>query len=87
MVDLFEFEIHFVPTIGVTPRSSVIIVIRDSNVAKTGGLGRGKDGEKNREGSPVREKVAVEVMRPRVVTEREVSVEFCGKGELIAWMR
>ena len=53
MINLFEFEVHFVPTIGVAPRSTVVIVARDSNVAITGGLGRGEDGEKNREGPPV----------------------------------
>jgi hypothetical protein len=69
VVDLFEFEVHLVPTISVTPRSSVIVVARNSDVAVTRGLGRGENGEKNREGPPVREKMAVKIMCPRVVTE------------------
>jgi hypothetical protein len=87
VVDLFEFQIHFVPTIGVTPRSSVIIMTRDSNVTVTGGFGRREDREQDRESSPVREKMTVEVMRPRVVTERVISVKFGGEAELIAWVR
>lgn len=84
MVDLFEFEVYFVPTVGVAPRSTVVVVTRDSNVAVTRGLGRGEDGEKNRERSPVREEMPVEIMCPRVVTEGVVPMKFCSKAELIA---
>lgn len=87
MVDLFKFKVHFVPTVGVTPRSSIVVVARHPNIAIARGLGRGEDGEKNGEGPPVREKVTVKIMRPRVITERVVSMEFCGKAELIARMR
>jgi hypothetical protein len=69
VVDLFELEVYFVPAIGVAPRGSVVVVARNTNVAVTGGFGRRKDGEQNRKGSPIREKMAVEVMCPRVIAK------------------
>ena len=87
MVDFFKHKIHFVPTVGVTPRSSIVIVARNSNVAVTGGLGRGEDGEKDRESPPVREKMAVKIMCPRVFAERVVPMKFQGKAELITRTR
>ena len=87
MVDFFELQVYLIPAIGVPPRCSVVVVARDSYIAVAGSLGRRKDGEQNRKGPPVREKVAVEVMCPRVVTEGVVSVKFSRKAELIAWAR
>lgn len=87
MVDLFELQVYFVPTIGVPPRSSVVVVARDSYVTIARSLGGREDGEKNWEGPPVREKVTVEVMCPRVIAEGVVSMKFGGKAELIAWTR
>ena len=87
MVNLLEFEIHFVPAIGVPPRMSIVVVTRDSDVTVTRSLRRRKDGKQYREGSPVREKVAMKVMGPRVVAEGVGPMEFCGKTELISWTR
>ena len=87
MVDLFEFQVYFVPTVGVTPRGSVVVVTRDPYVAVARSLGGREDGEQNGECPPVREKVTVKVMCPGVVAERVISMEFSGKGELIAWTR
>ena len=85
MVDFFEFQIYFVPTIGVPPRGSVVVVARDSYVVVARSLGGREDGEQNGESPPVREKVTVKVMCPRVVAERVISMKFSGKAELIAW--
>jgi hypothetical protein len=87
VVDVFELYIYFVPTVGVTPRSSVVVVTRDSYVAVARSLGGREDGEQDGECPPVREKVTMEVMCPRIVTERVVSMKFGGKAELIAWTR
>jgi hypothetical protein len=85
VVDLFELDIHFIPTIGVTPRSPIVVVTRDSYIAVARSLGGREDGEQNGERPPVREKVTVEVMCPRVVTEGVIPMKFGGKAELIAW--
>ena len=53
VVDFFKHKIRFVPTVGVAPQSSIVIVARNSNVAVTRGLGRGEDEEKNQESPPV----------------------------------
>ena len=45
MVHLFKFEIYFVPAIGITPGSPVVVVTWDSNVVVTRGFGRGEDRE------------------------------------------
>lgn len=84
VVDPFELQIHFVPAIGITPGSSVVIVTRDSYVAVTRRLGGREDGEQHGERPPVREKVTVKVMCPWVVAERVISMKLCSKGELIA---
>ena len=53
VVDLFELEIYFVPTVGVTPRGSVVVVARDSYVAVARSLGGRENGKQNGEGPPV----------------------------------
>src|SRR6266478_6835930 len=37
VVDLLKLQIYFVPTIGVTPRGSVVVMTWDSYVAEAGG--------------------------------------------------
>ena len=59
----------------------------DSYVTKAGSLGGREDGEQNGECPPVREKVTMKVVCPRVFAERVVSVKFGSKVELVAWTR
>ena len=80
MIDRTEFQVDSVPAVCVTPSLSVIVMTRYSDVQIAWCFGRRKYGEQCRNSAPVREEVALRVVRLRVLAEIEAGRD--GHGEV-----
>lgn len=79
-----QFQVDRIPAVRVSSGLAIVIVTWDSDIQVPCSFRRREDGEQHRNSPPVGEEVTLAVMRPRILTEREITLDVFGEGELVA---
>lgn len=77
MIHWTQLQVHGVPSVRVAPRLTMIVMTWDAYIQETWGLGGRKHREQHGDGAPIGEEMALIVVCPGVLTEREVALQPC----------
>lgn len=84
MVNRTQFKIDRVPAIRISSGLAIVVMTGYPDVEIPRSLGRGEDGEEDRDGSPIGKEVTLVVMSPWILAEGVIALHVQGVRKLVA---